>query len=61
MPVKYRSNIAPVNNNCVIGSVDGVKIALITVAIIVTYFQRLNILLLDIIPKTPKIICTTGI
>jgi len=61
MPVKYRNNIAPVNSNCVIGSVDGVKIALIIVATIVTYFQRLNIFVLEIIPKTPNIICTTGI
>ena len=42
-PEKYSSNMAKDNNNCVNGSVEGVKIAPRTVEIKITYRQAFNI------------------
>jgi len=43
------------------GSVDGVRIALIITATKITYFHNFSILAPVIIPNTPKITCTIGI
>ena len=42
-PEKYNSNIAKDNNNCVKGSVQGVKIAPRTVETNITYRHAFNI------------------
>jgi hypothetical protein len=52
-PNKYKSIITPDNNNCVIGSVEGVNTAPIIVAIKTTYFQYSSICLPEITPSTP--------
>ena len=52
-PEKYNNNIAEDNNNCVKGSVEGVKIAPRIVETNIIYFQALNICLGDIISNNP--------
>ena len=52
-PEKYNNKIASDNNNCVKGSVEGVKIAPRTVETRITYFQALNICLGETIFSKP--------
>ena len=52
-PEKYNSNIANDNNNCVKGSVEGVKIAPRTVETNITYRHAPNISLADTIFNNP--------
>ena len=52
-PEKYSSNMAKDNNNCVNGSVEGVKIAPRTVESNITYRQALNICFGETILSNP--------
>ena len=52
-PVKYNSNIAKDNNNCVKGSVEGVKIAPRMVDTSIIYLHALNICLGDTMFNSP--------
>ena len=60
-PEKYNSNIAKDNNNCVKGSVEGVKIAPRTVETNITYRHAFNICLGDTIFNNPNKIWRIGI
>ena len=54
-PLRYKAKRAPLINNCVIGSVEGVITAAIAVERTTTYFQAESILFPEIIPNSPKI------
>ena len=54
-PPKNKLSIAEDNNNCVIGSVDGVKIAPKIVDPNTIYFQAANMVSLVTIPDKPTI------
>ena len=61
IPAKYSIKIAEDKNNCVKGSVEGVKMALIIVDSKMMYFQECIICFDDIIPTKPIITWIIGI
>jgi hypothetical protein len=60
-PEKYNNNIAKESNNCVSGSVEGVKIAPKIVDTSITYRHAANICLADTKFNNPNKICIIGI
>jgi hypothetical protein len=54
-PTRYRIKIAKDKQICVMGSVDGVKMAPIIVEPSITYFQSANIFLPENTPVKPNI------